>query len=51
MVDVSTFKELVKRWYGEDEIFKKANKHTAMADIRESLGELAHYRKRFWKTF
>ena len=50
MVDVSTFKELVKRWYGEDQLFTKTNQHTAMADIRESLVELNYYKKKFFKT-
>jgi oligoribonuclease len=44
-VDVSTLKELAKRWkptaYSS---FKKAQKHTALADVHESIEELAHYR-------
>ena len=44
-VDVSTLKELAKRWkptaYSS---FKKAQKHTALADVYESIDELAHYR-------
>ena len=44
-LDVSTLKELAKRWKPSAlEGFKKANAHTAMADIRESIAELAHYR-------
>lgn len=44
-LDVSTLKELAKRWKPTAlEGFKKANAHTAMADIRESIAELAHYR-------
>ena len=45
-VDVSTFKELAKRWKPEAYTsFKKAQKHTALADVHESIDELAHYRK------
>ena len=45
-VDVSTLKELAKRWKPEAySSFKKAQKHTALADVHESVDELAHYRK------
>ena len=45
-VDVSTLKELAKRWKPEAySSFKKAQKHTALADVHESIDELAHYRK------
>ena len=44
-VDVSTLKELAKRWKPEAyNSFKKAQKHTALADVHESIEELAHYR-------
>lgn len=44
-VDVSTLKELAKRWKPEAYAsFKKAQKHTALADVQESIDELAHYR-------
>jgi len=47
-VDVSTLKELAKRWRPEVcSSFKKAQKHTALADVHESIEELAHYRKHF----
>lgn len=47
-VDVSTFKELAKRWKPEAySSFKKAQKHTALADVQESIDELAHYRTHF----
>ena len=46
-VDVSTLKELAKRWKPEAYTsFKKAQKHTALADVYESIEELAHYRTR-----
>ena len=47
-LDVSTLKELVKRWKPELMAgFKKAQKHTALADIHESIDELAYYREHF----
>jgi oligoribonuclease len=49
-VDVSTLKELAKRWKpGVAESFKKQQKHTALADVHESIDELAHYRTHFLK--
>jgi oligoribonuclease len=45
-VDVSTLKELAKRWHPEVySAFKKQQKHTALADVHESIDELAHYRQ------
>ena len=45
-LDVSTLKELARRWSPElVDGFSKAGSHTAMADIRESVDELAHYRR------
>ncbi len=45
-LDVSTLKELAKRWKpGVLESFKKAQAHTALADIHESIDELIHYRQ------
>lgn len=45
-VDVSTLKELAKRWKPEAYTsFKKAQRHTALADVHESIDELAHYRE------
>jgi len=45
-VDVSTLKELARRWKpGLMEGFKKAQKHTALADIHESIDEMAYYRQ------
>ena len=47
-VDVSTLKELAKRWKPAAlEGFKKAQAHTALADIHESIDELLHYRATF----
>ena len=49
-VDVSTFKELAKRWRPEVyAAFKKRQSHTALADVHESIDELEHYRQHFLK--
>jgi oligoribonuclease len=47
-VDVSTLKELCRRWRPELIAgFKKHQLHTALADIRESVEELRYYRQHF----
>jgi len=47
-LDVSTLKELCKRWRPElANGFKKHQKHTALADIVESIEELRYYREHF----
>jgi oligoribonuclease len=44
-LDVSTLKELAKRWKPEAyKSFKKKQRHTALADVHESIDELIHYR-------
>ncbi len=49
-VDVSSVKELARRWRPELlKGFTKHNEHTALADIRESIAELAYYREHFFK--
>jgi oligoribonuclease len=49
-LDVSTLKELARRWRPEVySAFKKQQKHTALADVHESIDELAHYRDHFIK--
>lgn len=49
-LDVSTLKELCKRWKPElVNGFKKHQKHTALADILESIEELRYYREHFIK--
>ncbi|PUE36406.1 oligoribonuclease [Limnohabitans sp. Hippo4] len=49
-LDVSTLKELSKRWKPEVfNSFKKQQKHTALADVHESIEELVHYREHFIK--
>ena len=45
-LDVSTLKELVRRWQpGAAKGFAKEGKHEALADILESIEELKYYRK------
>jgi oligoribonuclease len=44
MLDVTTVKLLKRAWYGELEQPVKKGAHTALADIEESLAELAWYR-------
>ena len=47
-LDVSTLKELCKRWKPEvAKGFVKRSAHTALADIRESIEELKYYRQHF----
>ena len=49
-LDVSTLKELCKRWKPDVASgFKKHQKHTALADIIESIEELRYYREHFIK--
>jgi len=49
-LDVSTLKELSKRWAPEvQKSFKKQQRHTALADVHESIDELEHYRTHFLK--
>lgn len=49
-LDVSTLKELARRWRPEVlASFKKAQAHTALADIHESIDELLHYRQHLMK--
>lgn len=50
-VDVSTIKELCRRWSPALLAgFKKHQLHTALADIRESVEELKYYREHFIKV-
>jgi oligoribonuclease len=50
-LDVSTLKELCRRWKPElASGFKKHQKHTALADIIESIEELKYYREHFIKV-
>jgi len=49
-LDVSTIKELARRWQPEVMAgFRKQSNHQAMDDIRGSVAELSHYRAGFFK--
>ncbi len=50
-VDVSTIKELIKRWYPGVEITRptKSGTHRALDDVRESIRELKFYRENVFK--
>ena len=50
IIDVTSIKEMVKRWYPDNPYaeFKKQDSHRALDDIKESVAELAHYRKHFF---
>ncbi|MFW1678479.1 oligoribonuclease [Pontibacter sp. JAM-7] len=50
-LDVSTLKELAKRWRPDvaEGVVKKGS-HLAMDDIRDSIAELQHYREHFLKA-
>lgn len=52
IIDVSSVKDLVKRWYPKTtkEAPKKQEKHRALDDIRESIEELTFYRKHFFRS-
>jgi oligoribonuclease len=50
-LDVSTVKELARRWAPEVLAgVQKASTHLALDDIRESIGELQHYRRQFFRV-
>jgi len=47
-IDVSTLKELARRWKPEIyRSFEKKSRHEALADIYESIEEMRHYRRLF----
>lgn len=49
VIDVSTIKELVSRWYPtQNGAPEKASAHLALSDIRESINELRWYREKFF---
>ncbi|RNA40090.1 mitochondrial, partial [Brachionus plicatilis] len=49
IIDVSTIKELAKRWSDERQFFVKKQTHRALDDIKESIDELKYYRIKFFK--
>ncbi|KHD07418.1 oligoribonuclease [Candidatus Thiomargarita nelsonii] len=46
-IDVSTLKELAKRWRPDLPEFEKKSKHLAMSDINDSIDELKYYHQHF----
>lgn len=49
-IDVSTLKELAKRWAPDcEKKFPKSTRHEALSDIQESIAELRFYRERIMK--
>ena len=49
-IDVTSIRELGKRWYFEDiDNFQKSSNHRALDDIRDSIEELRYYRKTIFK--
>ncbi|MBT8446518.1 MAG: oligoribonuclease [Gammaproteobacteria bacterium] len=49
-LDVSTLKELARRWAPGLPEFYKESKHLALDDIRDSIAELVHYRQHFLRV-
>ena len=47
-LDVSTIKELARRWYPNLKGFSKTSAHLALQDIRDSIAELRFYRERLF---
>jgi oligoribonuclease len=51
-LDVTSIKVLAKLWYGDAAVYVKpeAGAHDALVDIRNSIAELAHYRRTLFKA-
>jgi len=47
-IDVSTIKELARRWYPSIPSFNKQEAHVALKDIKDSIDELRYYRKKIF---
>lgn len=47
-IDISSIKELMKRWYPDIPLFKKNKTHLALDDILESINELKYYRHKIF---
>lgn len=50
LIDVSTIKELTKRWYPSVELPTKKETHRALDDIQESIAELRFYRENVFRS-
>ncbi len=48
-IDISSIKELARRWYTAIPPFQKKKAHLALDDIIESINELKYYRKNIFK--
>jgi oligoribonuclease len=48
-LDVSSFKELVRRWAPDKQQFVKNSSHVALNDIKDSIEELRFYRDNYFK--
>lgn len=51
IVDVTSIKEVLKRWYPDDKKseFQKTDNHRALTDVYESIAELKHFRMNFFR--
>ena len=49
LIDVSTLKGLIQRWYPKIKSHGKDNAHRALSDIQESIEELRFYRQHYFK--
>jgi len=50
IVDISSVQELIKRWYSPNRMIEtpKSETHRALADIKESIEQLRHYKTHFF---
>jgi oligoribonuclease len=48
-IDVSSIKELAKRWYPSLPTYNKKKAHLALSDIQESISELRYYREKVFR--
>ena len=51
LLDVSTVKLLAKTWFGQTAVYTKSSDgaHDALVDVKNSIAELAHYRKTLFR--
>ena len=49
IIDVSSIKEIIQRWYPNESMFKKQEAHLALSDVYESIEELKFYKNKFFK--
>ena len=48
-IDVSSFKEIIKRRYPQGPLLEKQSKHLALSDIYDSIEELKFYQQHYFK--